>query len=513
MYTITGLTNQKARTAFLGGKEYYVAPMTLIVPGVLIGNKGPIYYPPEEVSSNPGKWNLVPIVVNHPSDPQGNFLSAKDPEVMARHGIGFIKDTVYNGKLTTEGWFDKQATKRVDSRILLHLTRGNPIELSTGIAGLRGEQHEEKVHNGVSYKVTARDIIPDHVAVLPDESGACSIKDGCGVLVNKEKVTDPLPTPQEIERYGLVGNEKLSHHQLRIQLSEMLKSRFPHGEYNGEECYVIDVFDKYVVYSKGGGLYKLGYNTDLRAGRVTLFNEQPTRVRQVVTYKDVGNQVGNETPITKEGDTVANSAKEENILWLVGNCSSWKGQGDKEVLNAMSEEKVADLRQKAETVQKTIIDAKKPWTSTDGATYVWDESNKVWNKIGGTPTPTPTPTTVPGVNDAPATAVLNAEQQEMLAFAREEMQRQKNDLVGRLVVNIRDPQAKANAAQIYSNMPLAQLKVIAPEQVPQQEHSVRNNYTLSGLVPMGVGVQNAADDQDDVIPVQNAEWGQHLKRR
>jgi hypothetical protein len=42
----------KVRERRMGGRDYLVAPLSLIVPGVLNGSQGPLYYPEEEIARN-----------------------------------------------------------------------------------------------------------------------------------------------------------------------------------------------------------------------------------------------------------------------------------------------------------------------------------------------------------------------------------------------------------------------------------------------------------------------------
>jgi hypothetical protein len=71
----------------------------------------------------------------------------------------------------------------VDYRVLKSLEKNESIELSTGLS--TDTEPSQGVHNGVAYSGIAKNYRPDHLAILPDMVGACSIKDGCGVLVNE----------------------------------------------------------------------------------------------------------------------------------------------------------------------------------------------------------------------------------------------------------------------------------------------------------------------------------------
>lgn len=171
----------------VNGKSYLVAPLSLIVPGVLAGSKGPLYYPPEEVQNGYQAWEKVPLVVYHPVR-NGQNVSAQHPGVLDESGIGFVKNAHISkqGKLRGYGYFDVEKTKQVDHRIYDRLVAGDPIELSTGLFTTNEPAPRGSNHNGKPYSFIARDYRPDHLAILPDQVGACSLNDGCGVLVNQE---------------------------------------------------------------------------------------------------------------------------------------------------------------------------------------------------------------------------------------------------------------------------------------------------------------------------------------
>jgi len=165
-----------AKRVMYEGREYFEAPLTTIVPGVLNGSQGALHYELNEIAKAAPTWNGVPIVVYHPTH-AGRNVSAKHPGVLEKSGIGFLRDTTCNGKLQHLGMFDVERTKIVDQRVYDALDQGKPMELSTGL-------FTDNVKEGD--KLFARNHRPDHLAILPDQRGACSIEDGCGVLVNSE---------------------------------------------------------------------------------------------------------------------------------------------------------------------------------------------------------------------------------------------------------------------------------------------------------------------------------------
>lgn len=169
------------RREVLNGRAHIVTPVVMIVSRVNRGSGGDLYYPPEELSKNPSLWNGIPLVVNHPMR-NGRQVSARDPEVRA---IGVVKGTRYdNGKLRAEAWFDIEATQRVDSRVFDRLNAGLKIEVSTGLHAV-ADMTPGYAPNGTSYRGVVRNYQPDHLAILPDEIGACSLDDGCGIFANR----------------------------------------------------------------------------------------------------------------------------------------------------------------------------------------------------------------------------------------------------------------------------------------------------------------------------------------
>lgn len=168
----------KVRRTSLEGREHLVAPLTLIVPGVLNGSKGPLLYLLEDLQATADLWNGIPILKNH-SDGSG-----RNPSVYEKARIGTIFNArVENGKLRAEGWFDVERTRKVDYRILPAIEAGQLVELSTGL-----QVDTEPVSGtfvmgvcGKPYTGIARNYRPDHLAILPDAVGACSTFDGCGI--------------------------------------------------------------------------------------------------------------------------------------------------------------------------------------------------------------------------------------------------------------------------------------------------------------------------------------------
>jgi len=68
----------------------------------------------------------------------------------------------------------------VDRRIVQAIHRYKPVEVSTGLYA--DSIATNGAVSGKSYRAVARNFRPDHLAILLDTVGACSLQDGCGLL-------------------------------------------------------------------------------------------------------------------------------------------------------------------------------------------------------------------------------------------------------------------------------------------------------------------------------------------
>lgn len=166
------------------GIKYLVAPTVAIKEGVM----NEILYTGVEIDAYIDAWNGRPLIVEHPQDNEGEFVSANQPELL-KENLGFYYNALYeNNKLKGEWWLDiNKAEKSVlGQQVLNALRKGEILEQSTGLFTDIEEKSGE--FNGQKYIGIARNIRPDHVAILLHEEGACSVQDGCGTpRVNEAK--------------------------------------------------------------------------------------------------------------------------------------------------------------------------------------------------------------------------------------------------------------------------------------------------------------------------------------
>lgn len=180
------------QTKELEGRPHFVVPMVMVVEGVLNGSNGPLLYPADELARSVIAWNGRPVVVDHPSLHGVSY--AGDPVVFNRQKIGTVFNASMDGRrLKAEAWIDAERVAVVDRRVLDTIYNRQMMEVSTGLFTDNDEASGE--FNGTRYLAVARNYRPDHLAVLPDKIGACSIADGAGLVRNEINVLDALVAP------------------------------------------------------------------------------------------------------------------------------------------------------------------------------------------------------------------------------------------------------------------------------------------------------------------------------
>lgn len=182
----TTLAGASTHTAMLDGRKHLVVPVVALVAGVVNG----LLIEPEELRKFADAWNGRPIPLRHPKQ-DGDYVSANSPDIIERQVIGqFFNAHITDGhKLVGELWLDIGKCEQLGGDALATLRRledGQPVEVSTAyfcdVAPFIGN------HNGDPYTGIQRNLRPDHLALLPDEVGACSWQDGCGApRVNSEQ--------------------------------------------------------------------------------------------------------------------------------------------------------------------------------------------------------------------------------------------------------------------------------------------------------------------------------------
>lgn len=160
------------------GREYIVSSVVMIVPGVLHGTSGRLYYPPAGLAAAAPKWDRIPVTLGHPR--VGNTYVA----VNSREGrrvtvrLGEVRSPAFrSGRLVASAWLDTRAVGKASPALLRRIRAGERVEVSTGLAAIELDDPPP----GVDAWGTVLNHQPDHLAILTDSPGACSVQAGCGL--------------------------------------------------------------------------------------------------------------------------------------------------------------------------------------------------------------------------------------------------------------------------------------------------------------------------------------------
>lgn len=274
----------KPKKKTLDGVEHLVFPAVLAKVGVMNSR----LYTAEELGKLVMSWNGVPIPVTHPV--VNNIpVSANDPSFEEKINIGKIYNASFeDGKLKAEMWINIEKAKRLGYEdIITRSENGESLEVSTGL-------YSDLIDNsgtfeGESYTTEVKNIRPDHVAILPNQVGACSLKDGCGTMkVNCEcqndqdsnGLIDNLKTL--LKKVGILNNE-VSSNDIRNRLHSLLREKYPDNYYD-----ICDIYDSTFVYDVNGKYHQLGYTMD---GEVANISGDPVEVIRKTEYIPVVNEI------------------------------------------------------------------------------------------------------------------------------------------------------------------------------------------------------------------------------
>lgn len=173
------VTNRLAstRTEVRKGKEYLVSPVVVIKEGILNDR----FVPGEEIERFAESWNGRPVPVRHPK--RGNqHVSANSLDILDEVVVGQLFNAHYeDAALKGEIWIDVQRAMGMGNeiaQIVANLKQGKPYEVSS--AYWADDEAVTGEWGGIQYNAISRNLTPDHIAILPDEIGACSWQDGCG---------------------------------------------------------------------------------------------------------------------------------------------------------------------------------------------------------------------------------------------------------------------------------------------------------------------------------------------
>lgn len=281
------------RTAQFMGREHVVVPVVALIGGAVVrpmGSKGPEYVPAEELSLVPGSWNGRPVVADHPTRDGMPLSASESPEMLASVAFGTVFNARYDGgRLKMDAFIDASRAQEMGGDALSALTRsqaGQSVEVSVG-AWVYADIESGVSPSGAPYEYVWREIVPDHLAMLPEgDIGACSVEMGCGApRIAKEAA---VPAKRKKTRELRAAKVKFSASITDREMRDWLESELANAEPDAKWIWVTDVDqdDGFVVYEVSTEenperTYKRSFSVD---GEKLALAGDKEEVRQQVTY-------------------------------------------------------------------------------------------------------------------------------------------------------------------------------------------------------------------------------------
>jgi len=300
---------EKLKTRFeeVDGKNYLVAPCILVKEQVLNGE----YLTATAIKNSVELWEGQRVVVNHPVGKDGESENANTRDSIEEYHVGYVWNVAYDEpskKLKGEVFLDidKMAKNEESKAAYDKVLKSQQMECSTGYYVTTLEEKEDE-YDGVPYTAIQHEIIPNHLALLPNDVGACSLEDGGGVRNNayrhKIQIDDgnklPFSKAMLDTFYNIFpkfkpNNYITANEQSQIMLLEniLLKIQEFHSDVKAvNELY----YDRrkgtdYAVFSKKDSqgkehVYKVSYEFDRRSSEVKL-GKSATEVISARQYID-----------------------------------------------------------------------------------------------------------------------------------------------------------------------------------------------------------------------------------
>lgn len=332
------------------GVKFLVVPVTMMVEGVHHGSRGPLLHTIEDLGHFPAAWNGIPIMMDHPKK-DGMNISANDPEVLAK-SVGQVFNThTEENKLKAEAWFNENSLRNISPETLHDILAHKIIEVSVGV--FSDEETAPGNWNGEEYTAIARNHRPDHLAILPGGTGACSVEDGCGIRNNKEggemskdlheKTFDVLKSSKEAGVY--FDNLAENTDQGFLDLVSAARQKIDAMDTNDSIHYLQEVYESYIVYEvrqRIGGTRLFKQNYQFNNGSFELTGN-PMEVRKSVEYTQVNRIKRNnfkqkEEPMENNGKCTPCIEKKVNAL--IAHEATGYTEEDREWLSTLEEKQL-----------------------------------------------------------------------------------------------------------------------------------------------------------------------------
>lgn len=284
------------------GDDVIVVPsFTMVFDSVL--NDG--LYPASELIKAYNQLDGAPAPVGHPIDTNGEYISAHSEEGVLYYQCGvfnknaqLVEDETHGMRVYVEKHIHVNTAKQTErgQALLAAVNEGKPIHTSTGL--LLVPNDKQGVNNkGQKYSWVATNMALDHDAILLDEEGAATPRDGVGIFANHTlhkqvtrngavfAVNSMVRAANEEDKDTTETQSEIYHREKSDALRAALAAKLGDQEY----VYVEDFTDTHLIFENDSQFYKLSYSTS-ESGTITL-GDTPEVVRKKTAWETVTNKL------------------------------------------------------------------------------------------------------------------------------------------------------------------------------------------------------------------------------
>ncbi len=444
-YVVSVKTHQK--------KKHLVVPVTMMVEGVHCGSHGPLLHTITDLGRFPESWNGIPIVIFHP-EKDGIPVSANSPDIIDNECVGRVYGTRVEGeKLKANAWLDEEKLGAVSPEALNCINKHLPLEVSVGV--FTEDEEEEGEYNGETYEAIAHNHRPDHLALLPGGTGACSFEDGCGIRANEKGGKDVEVVIRDAMRLLNANGFRVSEIEVNeedgyIVRMDAVRQALYAKDTQSAYHYLEELYDGYLIYAEslqegGRHLYKQSYTY---INDVVEFVGDPVEVKKKVQVDYVTMSVqrtkfnnNNKTKEDSNMDEKCTACVKKKVDALIAHELTNFEERDREFLQGLTEEQLDRMTPKTPPAVNTAKSGK-------------EEESK------------------------PAIQALSADDQAALAYGKKLLKEKKD----RMIRGIQENTAKDLwPTELLNTMEEEMLeKVFASVQKKAEETPETYDYTVNG---------------------------------
>lgn len=268
------------------GDLVYIVP-SYTLPDNVVMNGG--LYPAEEIEKGYASLEDTPAPIGHPTDAQGNFITANSPDGILYYQCGVFNKNVkrveceqYGHRVYVEKHIHVDTAMQTERgrRLIEAIDTNQPIHTSTGVL-LNRVNEQGQNSTGKEYTWKATNMMYDHDAILLDEDGAATPADGVGMMVNANLFTHVQHDGQQLSVNTAVLDVNQSFNDLRETLQTKIQKKFGDDE---KHVWLNDFGDDYAVFEDGETSYMVKY---MRDGESVMIDDTLEEVKRKTIWERI----------------------------------------------------------------------------------------------------------------------------------------------------------------------------------------------------------------------------------